>query len=427
MIPLIIIFVLGYTAIALEHKIKIDKSISAILTGVLIWTTIVLLEIPLVDKMSAEQAISHHFGEITSILFFLIGAMTIVNALDKRGSLILIQRFLKTENQTKLLWLVTTISFFLSAVLDNMTTTIVMIAILRKVIRERGDLLVFGVIVIISANAGGAWSPIGDVTTTMLWVGEKLSTGELIKTVFLPSVVQAIFIPMVLTIFPKMLNKLTQGVVELQEENEEKIEDYNGKMTMLIAGIFALVFVPIFKSVTHLPAWLGMMFSMSMILLLNEFLNKKSDKRIIGEHLLAKVEWNAVIFFLGILTAVSGFQSIIIGEVNSLQYAAQGIQNHVSQELFGTLIGILSAVVDNVPLVAAAQGMFEYPIDHWFWHFIAYSAGTGGSILIIGSAAGVVAMGLLKIDFMWYMKKFSILILLSYLLGAAMFLLLFKS
>lgn len=423
-IILVSLFVVGYLFIAFEHKTHIDKFIPALLTGMLMWSYVALRHLPLVDGYDTEGAIMHHLGEIASILFFLMGAMTIVNALDKRGSLGIIKGWIETDNQILLIWLVTVISFFGSAVMDNMTITIVMIAILRKLIRNYGDLVVMGVIVIIAANAGGAWSPMGDVTTTMLWVANKVSTSGLVKHVFMASVMQALFVPILLTIFPSMLNKLTKGVVEIKHTTVEEDIDYRGKKTMLIIGMSGLLFVPIFKMVTHLPPWMGMMISASVVLLLNEIYNKSASSkkyRITHHHLLEKVEWNAILFFLGILSAVAVFQSIAIGEISSLQYTAEILQGKISLEVLGTFLGIASSVIDNVPLVAAGIGMFDFPQDHWFWHYLAYTAGTGGSILIIGSAAGVVAMSLLNIGFVWYMKRFSLLILLSYLLGSLAF------
>jgi len=382
------------------------------------------------DNISAEQSILHHVSEISGILFFLMGAMTIVSHLEIRGSLNLLQRWIKTENQIRLIWVVTILTFFASAVLDNLTTTIVMIAILQRIIRKRGDMLLIGVIIIISANAGGAWSPIGDVTTTMLWIDGKVTTFPLIKNVFIASLVQATFIPILLTLSKSLLNKLTGGIIEtkeITEKNETSIE-HNGKVVMLCVGIGALIFVPIFKQITHLPPFVGMLIGVCVVSIVNEYYNRKTHKsyHITYHHMLQKVEWNAILFFLGILLAVGAFQSIAINETSSLVYAASILRNYVNEEILGIIFGIFSSIIDNVPLVAAAQGMFDFPQDHWFWYYLAYCAGTGGSILIIGSAAGVVAQSILKIDFMWYMKKFSILILLSFLAGALVFLLQLK-
>jgi Na+/H+ antiporter NhaD/arsenite permease-like protein len=425
MLLLIVIFIIGYLAIALEHKTHIDKSVPAILTGMLMWTAVAIFNIPLIESQTVEHALSHHLSEISSILFFLIGAMLIINALDKRGSISLIKKVLVTEDRTKLLWITTGITFFLSSVLDNLTTTIVMIALLSKMIKKRGDLLVFAVMVVIAANAGGAWSPIGDVTTTMLWVAHKITTMNLIESVFFPSVVQALVIPVIFTLFPSLFNRLTHGVVEKVEDGVKDTNiDYHGKRRMLFIGVLGLLSVPVFKYVTHLPPWVGMMIVASVVLILNEILNRKAlsrDYHITHNHLLEKIEWNAILFFLGILSAVAVFQTVRVGELSMLGYAAEYLMSVFSLGVLGSLIGVFSAVIDNVPLVAASIGMFSFPVDHWFWHFIAYTAGTGGSILIIGSAAGVVAMSMLKIDFMWYTKRFSLLILLSYMCGVGVF------
>lgn len=422
------IFIIGYLGIAFEEKIKWDKCIPALITGVLMWTYVSICGVPLLHGLTPEIALKEHLSEISGILFFLIGAMVIVNTIDERGSLGLIKNWVKTENQIALVWIVTFITFFLSSVLDNLTTTIVMIAILRKIIKSYKDLLAFAVIVVIAANAGGAWSPIGDVTTTMLWVSGKITTIAIIKNVFWASIIQAIFIPVIFTIFPNLLNKLTHSIVEINENKSKESTneiDYPGKKIMLIIGISGLIFVPVFKTITHLAPWVGMMFSMSIVLIFNQIFNKKSkkDEHILPHRLFQKVEMNAILFFLGILASVSAFQSVQVGDTNSLGYAAKELQNSMSLPTLGIVIGILSSIVDNVPLVAAAQGMFTFPVDHWFWHFIAYTAGTGGSILIIGSAAGVVAMSMLHITFGWYMKKFSLLILISYLAGAGIFIL----
>ena len=426
MIVLLVIFVLAYLAIAFEHKMGVDKSISANLGAGLMWVYVQLNGLPLVGAVTAEHAILHHLQEISGILFFLMGAMTIVNALDKRGSLELIQGAIRSKNQVAMMGKVSIVAFFLSAVLDNMTTTIVMVAILTKVVQKRGDLFALAGMVIIAANAGGAWSPIGDVTTTMLWVAGKVSTGRLFNETFLPSVTMAVCIPLLFSIAPHLLNKMTEGVIEtkdVQVQKESAVE-HQGKVFMLILGISALLFVPIFKTLTHLPPFMGMMFSMCIVLLGNEFWNRKAptkEHHITYHHLLEKVEWNAILFFLGILLAVGVFQSVDMGGISSLQSGSKWLEAKMPLELLVVLFGVLSAVIDNVPLVSAAQGMFNFPVDHWFWHLLAYTAGTGGSILIIGSAAGVVAQSMLKIDFMWYMKRFSALVFVSFLAGVGVF------
>lgn len=435
MVTLIFLFIFAYGCIMFEHKLHIDKAIPALVGGMLMWAYLAYMGLPLVGGVTAEKAIEHHTGNIAGIIFFVIGAMAIVNALLQRGSFDKFKDWIRTKNQTKLMWATTGIAFFLSAVLDNLTTTIVMIAILNTLIERRGDRMAFGVLLIIAANAGGAWSPIGDITTTMLWIDGKVTTGALITHVFVPSVVQAMFIPLVFTFAPKRLDKLTEGIVELMPDDVKKDDvrekDHDGKTFMLIFGVSALIFVPIFKVITHLPPFVGMLFSAGAVLLANEYFNRHARKKekdsISFHHLLAKVEWNAVLFFLGILIAVSAFESVATPSgVGMLQAAAEALQNTgvMPLEVFGIVLGVFSAVIDNIPLVFASIGMFsDLPQDHWFWHFIAYTAGTGGSILIIGSAAGVIAMSMLKIEFFWYMRRFSFLILVSYLVGAGVFLL----
>lgn len=433
MLLLVVIFAFGYYAIAAEHKLKIDKAIPALLTGAILWAIVAIFHMPLVGSKTAEQAVEHHTGGIGSILFFVIGAMAIVNAMLERGSFDLFKDWIRTNNQIHLMWITTAIAFLLSAVLDNMTTTIVMIAILSKILSKRGDKMVFAVIVVIAANAGGAWSPIGDITTTMLWIAGKVSTSKLIFHVLLPSITQAVFVPAVFSIFPNQLSRLTEGVVEMENENtSDRAKDHDGKKVMLFLGIAALIFVPVFKVATHLPPYIGMLFSAGIVMLVNEYYNmkayKKNKESISFHHLLANVEWNAVLFFLGILMSVAVFESVAINGHGALESAAGFMSEKMPLPVFGTLLGLVSAVIDNIPLVFASISMFkDIPADNWFWHFIAYTAGTGGSILIIGSASGVIAMSMLKIDFLWHMKRFTPLILLSYLAGVAVFLLQLKA
>lgn len=433
MVVLLTIFALAYMAVIFEHKLHIDKSIPVLLGSALMWAHVSLTGTLLVGGSDAEHAITHHLSEIGGIVFFLIGAMTIVNTLDKRGSLQIIQSLIKADNQIKMVLVVTLITFILSAVLDNLTTTIVMIAILQKIIRKRGDLLVMGVIIISAANAGGAWSPIGDVTTTMLWLAKKVTTKELVFATLPASLTQAFFLPLVFAVFPKILTRMTHGIIELSETKEVAHDkEYKGKIVLLVVGILGLLFVPVFKQLTHLPPFLGMMFSLSIVLIVNEYYNQKSHKEyhLTYHHMLEKVEWNAILFFTGILLCIGVFQSVEIQGQSSLIYLGELLQR--PSNLFGMVItlthdklavvfGLASSVIDNIPIMSAAMSMFTFPADHWFWHLLAYTAGTGGSILVIGSAAGVVAQSMLKIDFIWYAKKFSLPITLSYLAGVGVF------
>lgn len=428
-VVLSIMFCIGYGLIMYEHKLKLDKSIPAVITGMLMWGYLAMSGSPIPEGLTLDEAAMHHAGNIAGIIFFLIGAMTIVNAMLERGSFELVKQLIRTEKQIRLMWITTGVTFFLSAVLDNLTTTIVMIAILSKIVQTRRDLLTFGVLVVIAANAGGAWSPIGDLTTTILWIDGKVTPLHLVKFVLLPSVVQASFIPLLFTLFPEKLTALTHGIVEMTGKEKEKGEatDHDGKRFMLVFGLAALLFVPIFKTVTHLPPWMGMIFSAGMVLAANEYFNRHARRRkkttILYNQLLASIEWSAILFFLGILIAVSAFETVQIGNMSALSSFALSLSAIMPLGVFGILLGIVSAIIDNIPLVFAIKSMFDMPQDHWFWHFISYTAGTGGSILIIGSAAGVVAMSLLKIEFFWYVKKFSLLILLSYLAGAGVFVL----
>jgi Na+/H+ antiporter NhaD/arsenite permease-like protein len=427
------IFCLGYVFIATEDKTKIDKSIPSLLMGTVLWAIVSLTGTELTSNQTLSHHIGHHTQAIAQIIFFAIGAMSIVKALEERGSFDLIKKIIRSDNQIHLMWIVTLLTFIFSAILDNMTTTIVMIAVLSKLLSKKGDRMVFAVIVVIASNAGGAWSPIGDITTTMLWIAGKVTPGKLVSHVLLPSIIQASFVPCFFTLFPKKLSRLTEGVVELSVDDSEKEEkDYDGKKTMLIVGILALIFVPIFKVATHLPPYMGMMFSLSIVGLVNEHYNKKAQK--ISKHsvdfheLLAKVEWKAVFFFIGILLCVSAFESISVNGHSALEGAAGYLSKKMPLPVFGTLLGVLSAIIDNIPLVFSSISMFkDIPVDNWFWHFIAYTSGTGGSILIIGSASGVIAGSSEDIHFFWYMKKFSFLILCSYLAGVAVFLLQLKA
>ena len=453
-----VVFVLGYTGIALEHPLKIDKAATALLTGVLLWTiymfgaeTILsyspywhefLLENPggnYIDFIT-EHEIPHHLGEMAQILFFLLGAMTIVEMIDTHEGFKIITDRIKTTNSVKLMWLISFITFFLSSVLDNLTTTIVMVALLRKLMAKQQDRWFMAGLVILAANAGGAWSPIGDVTTIMLWIGGEITAMRIILDVFLASLA-SIVVPLVIITFfyPK-------GQIEKPEYNpevdlsHETISDFERKL-MLILGIGLLLFVPVFKTFTHLPPYLGMLLGLSIIWIVTEILHKRRAKgmrtQLIVSRVLRRVDIPTVLFFLGILTAVSALQSA--GHLTLLAQSLDSINLEDNYKIFfiDIAIGFLSAIVDNVPLVAAAMGMYPvsapgstgylayFMTDGQFWELLAYTAGTGGSILIIGSAAGVAAMGLEKIDFIWYLKRISLLALAGYLSGVLVYFLMF--
>ena len=414
-----VIFILGYAAIALEHPLKINKAATALLTGVLCWSVFALFSS---DRPHVAEVLTEHLGELAGILFFLLGAMTIVELIDAHDGFELITSRINTTSKRKLVWVIALITFFLSAVLDNLTTAIVMVSLLKKLIPEKKERMLMVGLVVISANAGGAWSPIGDVTTTMLWIGGQITTVNIILKTFLPS--------LVCMIIPTLLISLSlKGPVGKMEEVIRNSNFTNSRFernTVFWLGIGSLLFVPVFKTITSLQPYMGILFGLGVMWVITELIHSKKDEQEKGllsvNHALRKVDTPSVLFFLGILLSVAALQSTGI-----LASVASGMDSAIgNMKVITILIGILSAIVDNVPLVAAAQGMYsleQFPTDHYFWEFLAYCAGTGGSILIIGSAAGVAAMGLEKIEFFWYLKRISLLALIGYLAGAGVFLL----
>lgn len=412
-----IIFIVGYLAIAFEHPLKINKAASALLTGVVCWSLYALWG---GDKEIVSENLSHHLSDIAGIIFFLHGAMVIVELIDSHDGFEVITQRIRTTSKRKLVWIVGIIAFFLSAVLDNLTTTIVMISLLRKLIPSQKERLMFAGLIVISANAGGAWSPIGDVTTTMLWIGNQITTANIIVKTILPSLV-CFFIPAL------VISMQMKGSIEPVGQKKEKLfSTANERKTVFIIGIASLLFVPVFKTVTHLPPYMGIVFGLGLMWVLTEMVHSGKDDAEKGllsvNHALRKIDSPSILFFLGILLAVSALQStgILTSIANLLDRSIGNIS------IITIIIGFLSSIVDNVPLVAAAQGMYgldQYPTDHFFWEFLAYCSGTGGSILIIGSAAGVAAMGMEGIRFGWYLKKIAGLAILGYLAGAAVFLL----
>ena len=414
---IIIIFIVGYLAIAFEHPLKINKAASALLTGVICWSIYALWG---GNKDIVTEDLAHHLADIAGILFFLLGAMVIVELIDAHDGFEIITERIKTTNKRKLVWIVGILAFFLSAVLDNLTTTIVMVSLLRKFIPSHKDRLMFAGLIVISANAGGAWSPIGDVTTTMLWIGNQVTTANIIIKTFLPSLV-CFFVPALI------ISLQMKGSVEQMPEKKEKLNSTGmERRTVFIIGVSCLLFVPIFKTITHLPPYMGIVFGLGTMWVLTELVHSEKDEMEKGmfsvNHALRKIDTPSILFFLGILLAVSALQST--GILTSVASALDKSIGNIS--IITIIIGFLSAVVDNVPLVAAAQGMYsleQYPTDHFFWEFLAYCSGTGGSILIIGSAAGVAAMGMEKIQFGWYLKKIAWLAIIGYLAGATVFLL----
>lgn len=410
----ILIFIIGYVAIAFEHQIKIDKAASALVTGVLCWLFYFLHSSSIANS---EKELLHHLGEISGILFFLLGAMTIVEVVDSHNGFKLITDTIRTRSKPRLLILITLITFFLSAILDNLTTAIVMTSLCGKLLREKKDRLWFVSMVIIAANAGGAWSPLGDVTTTMLWIGGQITATNIIITTFVPSIVVAA-VPLSILLFKFKNQEIERPASAIKEKHPIESD------IILFTGISLLIFVPIFKTVTHMPPFMGMLLALGIIWFVSSIihLNKHPEERYKYSvtQALRKVDTSSILFFMGILLAVSALQSFgILPELATL--INQKISNLY---VTGTLLGLLSAIIDNVPLVAAAQGMFSlemYPTDHIFWEFLALSTGTGGSAIIIGSAAGVAVMGIEKIDFFWYLKNISWLALLGFFAGLGAF------
>ncbi len=414
------VFVLGYAAIAFEHPIKINKAASALITGVLCWTILVLFSHGAHD---VTHQLEEHMGELSGILFFLLGAMVIVELVDAHEGFQIITDRIKTDSPTRLLWMVGFITFFLSAALDNLTTTIVMISLLRKILSDQKDRLFFAGIIVVAANAGGAWSPLGDVTTTMLWIGNQVSAGSIVLKVFLPSLA-CLIVPLFYLTWK--MKKDAPKLPQVKPRKEKSNTTARERNIVFFLGVGGLLFVPVFKTLTHLPPFMGMLFSLGVLWVVTELMHHEKDdeeKSVLSVvHALRKIDAASVLFFLGILVAISALQS-----AGMLKELAVWLTEHIGNEnIIVISIGLLSSIVDNVPLVAAAQGMYsleQYPTDHTFWEFLAYCAGTGGSALIIGSAAGVAAMGMEKIDFIWYLKKISLLALLGYFAGVAVYLL----
>lgn len=447
---IIAVFVVGYILIALEHPIRINKTATALLTGVICWTLFIVSDsspslqtsahyLSFIDHLKSGTKdfasltaadIHHHFvnfslaehlSEISQILFFLMGAMTIVELVDAHQGFKFITDRIETKSPKKLLWIVCWVTFFLSAVLDNLTTTIVMVSLIRKLIHNREMRLFFAGMIVVAANAGGAWSPIGDVTTTMLWIGGQISAGAIVKNTILPSIV-CMIVPLLYLSF-KLKGSLG-GEQKYAAVSKHNIQSGN---LMLLLGVLALVSVPVFKTLTHLPPYLGMMLGLGVLWVVSELINPDLDesvkKNYTAAHALTRIDMPSVLFFLGILLAVGSLQAM------GLLHSLADYLNHTigDNRIIITLIGILSSIVDNVPLVAASMGMYsleQYPMDHMIWEYLAYCAGTGGSLLVIGSAAGVAAMGMEKIDFIWFLKKITLLAMMGYFAGAITYLLL---
>ncbi len=433
---IISVFVLGYFLITIEHSIKIDKLIPALAMMAIMWAIIALNHLQLfhinLDLLKLEEAhldetLLHHLGKTAEILIFLLGAMTIVEIIDFFRGFLGIKRLVKTRSKIKILWIFGFLAFFLSAIIDNLTATIVLITLLQKIVEDKNLKLWYSGLIIIAANAGGAWSPIGDITTTMLWIADKVTVFDLIKYLIIPSLMC-----MIVPFFIASRFKIFKGEFEMTEKVKDLEENKYGNKILFI-GLSSIIFVPIFKVVTHLPPYVGMMLSLAFVATVAEiYSNKKfsltkvdKDHEDESDHSpvhasLTKIELPSILFFLGILMAVGALESLGI-LFNFANWINEVIPN---TDLVIILLGHLSALIDNVPLVAASIGMFPNPIDDPLWHGIAFSAGTGGSMLIIGSAAGVVAMGMEKIDFFWYLKKIAILAMVGFWAGYVTFMLL---
>lgn len=415
-----IIFLVGYAAIVFEHNLRINKAASALVTGVLCWTVYILLSS---DKDAVVGQLSHHLGDLSQILFFLMGAMAIVELIDAHDGFEIITQRIRTTQKRKLLWVVAFLSFFLSAVLDNLTTAVVMVSLVRKLVSNKNDRWILVGLVVIASNAGGAWSPIGDISTTMLWIGGQVTAGTIIFKLIIPSLV-CLLLPLCILLF-KFKGKVDRPV---QNNNQQKTFSNTARNRNIIfaTGLSMLLMVPVFKTITHLPPFMGIMIGLGIVWIVAEVIqggkNEKERNKFSVAFILRKIDTSSFLFFLGILLTISALDS-----TGQLTDAAGWMdQNLKDKNIIVTGIGILSSVVDNVPLVAAAQGMYSldhYPQDHYFWEFLAYAAGTGGSILIIGSAAGVAAMGLENISFIWYLKRIGWIAFLGYIAGAIVFIL----
>ena len=455
---MIIVFVLGYIAIALEHPIKVDKAASALLIGGLGWALLAIGFVEIIDfeivtnKFNSfkewyglknpgkeiselkflKYELSHHLVDIAEILFFLLGAMTIVEVVDTHGGFSIITDKITTNKKVALMWILSVITFFFSAALDNLTSSIVMAALLTKLIKDKEDLWMFAGIIILSANAGGAWSPIGDVTTIMLWIGGQVSAENIIVSLIVPSIVCTL-VPLIYLSFRLKGSVKRPELSEFNEEEKVSTSSFE-KNLIFYLGVLGLLFVPIFKTITNLPPYLGIILSLGVLWTITEIIHrnktKKEKSKLSVITTLKNIDTATIFFFLGILLAVAALQS-----AGQLDIVAKWLDTSFNGQtkngiyIINIIIGLLSSIVDNVPLVAGAMGMYPisetgfYAADGLFWEFLAYCAGTGGSVLIIGSAAGVAVMGILKVDFIWYLKNISLLALMGYLAGAATYIL----
>jgi len=410
--PLIIIFLIGYLFIIFERNVNVDKAACSLLTGIACWVFLISNSL---DKQIINHQLTEGLGEISGILFFLLAAMTIVELIDAHNGFDIITKLIKTNNKRVLLWLISFITFFTSAILDNLTTAIVMTTLIQKIVNDKKDKWLLLGVIVIASNAGGAWSPIGDVTTTMLWMNQKISAIGVIKNVFVPSLICMIIPVAVLSVFFK-------GKYEKPVLNEHFNYSLKERNLIFLVGLLCLISIPVFKQITHLPPYMGILAGLGLLWIVTEFIHRKKNQelkeRFSITNAIQKTDVKSILFFLGILLGIKPLE--ITGVLYDLSHQLQlFFNNNDSSVVFS--IGLISAIVDNVPLVAAGLSMFDFPIDHPFWHFMAYATGTGGSCLIIGSAAGVAVMGLENISFGWYFKRISLLAILGYLSGALFF------
>ncbi len=452
MIALIIfIFIFGYIGITLEHPLKMDKTVPALLMAAIMWALLavgfhegmfnvidghenVFSFLGGHDNEHAEEGFTnlllHHLGKTAEILVFLIGAMTIVEIIDLHQGFDVLKSWIKTKSKKNLLWIMAILGFILSAIIDNLTATIVLITLLRKLIPNKNDRLWYAGMIVVAANAGGAWSPIGDVTTTMLWIGKRVSAGALVVKLIIPSIVCMVIPTFIASLLPAFKGNIE---IDIKDNDDDERKSLLSSKTMLFLGLGMIVSVPIFKTVTHLPPYIGMMLALGVVWLVSEYIHPEEDFTEERKHLysahqaLSRIEMSSILFFLGILMAVAALEALVYGSImidgqevqmGTLRYVAELLNGAIpDQNIVVAILGVLSAIIDNVPLVAASMGMYTMPIDHSLWHLIAYSAGTGGSMLIIGSAAGVAAMGMEKIDFIWYFKKITWLAAVGFAAG----------
>lgn len=417
---LIVLFVVGYVLISLEVRTGINKGAVALIMSALMWTTLIVMGAAgaFPEAGSSHEVfefilekLKEHTGEVSGILFFLIGAMTIVEVVDHYHGFRLITDAIHTQKLNAFIWISSWVTFFLSAILDNLTTTIVMMSLLKNLVASRQQRWLLASMIVIAANAGGAWSPIGDVTTTMLWIGGQVTPVNIILKLIIPSVI-CLVVPLALVSLRRNRRlRLTRGRRSAQDGPPQRERNI-----MLVAGILGLVFVPVFKSLTHLPPYVGILLSMSVVWVITEYLKRQrtlDSHHYTFESGLRRIDMPSVFFFLGILLAIGALETA--GTLDSVAHFLE--KNLADKYILSGLVGILSAIVDNVPMVAAFQQMFDYPADDVFWEGLAYAAGTGGSLLIIGSAAGVAAMGVEHITFGWYLRHIAGLALLGYLAG----------